>query len=131
MGTIQLLGCCYWSERTKIYCDLNADLLVTDVNPAGIYFGISLPRLLSKIGRLFLDHSGNRKTGTETAAVTHFAFYYQSTVMPGEHMLGDRQAQTRAASFARTAAVNAVEAFGQTRNMLSFNSIAPVPYAKA
>src|SRR5712691_8621268 len=59
-----------------------------------------------------------RKAHREAAACTRLAVDVEARLVARDSVLDDGQAQSRAAGFARAAAVDAVEALGQPRQML-------------
>src|SRR5258706_16395610 len=62
----------------------------------------------------------------ETAALTRLAFHFQICLVARHGMLDDRQAEASAAGLARTAAIDAVEALGEAREMLGCDADAGV-----
>src|SRR3989338_4711919 len=77
-----------------------------------------------------MHHPFCRKYRAERAAFAEFALNLQACLMTGENMLDDGQPQPGAAGFARAAAVDAVETFGEARDVLRFDADAGVLYAK-
>src|SRR3954470_21739021 len=75
-----------------------------------------LPRCI----RRFRDghNASRREARSKPAALAGFAFDFESCLMTVQYMFHDRKAQTGAARFARAAAIDAIKALGEPRDML-------------
>ena len=71
-----------------------------------------------------------RKTHRKAAALARFALDPQAGLVSQERVLDNREPETRSARLARSAAVHAVEALGEPRDVLRFDSDATVRYGK-
>ena len=63
-----------------------------------------------------------RELNAEAAALACFAAYVERSLVPHEHVLDDRQAEPRAAGFARAAAVDTIEAFREPRDVFRLDA---------
>src|SRR5258708_22066967 len=81
-------------------------------------------------GRLGGQPAGVGKYDAKSAAAARRAPDVESSLMAVQHVLDDREAQARAAGFARAAAVDAIEALGQPVDMLRFHADARVVHGE-
>src|SRR5689334_899457 len=72
------------------------------------------------------DDAPRRKPGGEAASGTGDALDLQGSLVPRERVLDDGEAETGAPGLARAAAVHAIEALGEPRDMLGLDAHARV-----
>src|SRR5271154_5584289 len=71
-----------------------------------------------------------REARGESAALARCAVDQQHALVPRQRMLHDGQPEARASGFARAAAVHAVKALGEARQMLGVDADAGVLYGE-
>src|SRR6185437_16657520 len=85
----------------------------------------STHRLGARLRAFRTEHAGERRTASR------FADDFQPRLVQRQNVLDDRQPQSRDAGGARAAGGNAVEAFGQARDVLRRDAVAGVGNAEA